>query len=97
MAQSTVLETVEAFKVADNDKQMMDLDRRVTVLEVKTDEHFRSITEIKNLMDKLHEKLDVLIQSQTATKAKVAIMYAGYGVGIVGLIELLVNLFVFHK
>jgi hypothetical protein len=48
-------------------------------------------------MDKLHEKLDVLIQSQTATKAKVAMMYAGYGIGIVGLIELLVNLFVFHK
>lgn len=71
--------------------ELSDLDRRVTVLEVKTDEHFRSITEIKNLMDKLHEKLDVLIQSNASNKIKIAIMWAGYGIGLAALIEIILQ------
>jgi len=74
--------------------EFIDLDRRVTVLEVKIDEHFRTITELKSLMNRLGEKIDTLIQLQTITKTKVGLMWAGYAAGIVAVLEIILRTFI---
>lgn len=73
------------------DEKVSEMDKRLAVVETKLDIHAQMIQEIKEVMGKLDEKIDRLIQMQSFGKWKHGIMWSSVGSGLLGLVHLIVS------
>lgn len=77
--------------MASVDEKIAEIDKRLAVAETKLDIHANMIEEIKEIMNKLDEKIDRLIQIQSFGKWKHSLMWSGVGSGLLGLVHLILS------
>ena len=77
--------------MASQDDKINDMDKRLAVVETKIDIHAQMIEEIKEIMSKLDEKIDRLIQIQSFGRWKHSLMWSGVGSGLLGLVHLIMS------
>jgi hypothetical protein len=73
------------------DDKVADIDKRLAVVEAKVEMQASIIEEIKEMIVRVDEKIDKLIEVQTFNKWKHGLMYGGFASGVLAILQIILE------